>query len=307
MNRLLIVPILLWAGLTAHEQTFSYAHNLFATKDAVDLSSSYNDFVADPGTGMAKENSESNAFRKKSIIKNGTYEGYYDNGELQFTTIVKKSRLQGVWKSFYQGGAVCDSGKFVKDVPDGEWKGWYPDGKLRYIWHFSASKYFSLKDEMMNQPKQKFFRISQLPLHEGIQYIRTDYIFGQATRTPAIMFRGKTLHQKNFDPALIKKRVDRNTTSHSYLPPFPECLFHGSFTSFYPDGRIREEGIFINGMRDGLWEEYARDGKKSRGSYHYGNKSGEWRTYDEKGKLLSYKRYNNSGVETGSYDFQASE
>ncbi len=307
MNRLLIVPILLWAGLNAHAQSNVSPNAPVNLRDEGDVSSSYSSFISDPGTEAEKESSVSNAFRKKSNIKNGPYQGYFENGDLQFTTIVKKSRLQGIWKSFYQGGSVCDSGKFVKDVPDGEWKGWYPNGKLRYIWHFSATKYFSLKDEMMNQPKQKFFRISQLPLNEGIQYFKTDYIFGQATRTPSVMFRGKTLQQKNFDPEMIKKRVDRNTNSNSYLPPFPECLFHGSFTSFYPDGKIREEGIYINGMRDGLWEEFSRDGLMARGSYHYGKKSGEWRTYDSRGKLLSYKRYNNSGVETGSYDFQAGE
>ena len=239
------------------------------------------------------------------MVKNGPYQGYHENGELQFTTVVKKSRLQGVWTSWYPGGAVCDSGKFVKDVPDGEWKGYYPDGTPRYIWHFSANKYFSLKDEMMNQPKQKFFRIAQLPLHEGIKYIKTDYIFGQSTHTPAIMFRSKALQHKAFDPENIKKRVDRNTYTNTYIPPFPECIFHGPYVAYYPDGRIREEGLYINGMRDGLWEEQARDGKKSRGSYHYGKKSGEWRTYDKNGKVLSVKRYNHSGVETDSYEFQS--
>ena len=160
---------------------------------------------------------------------------------------------------------------------------------------------------MSNQPKQKFFKIAQLPLNEGIQFYKTDYIFGQITRSPSVLFRTKTLEHSSFDPGNIKKKVDRNTETESYVPPFPECLFHGAFTSYYPDGRKREEGQYLNGMRSGLWEEYSRDGKKSRGAYYYGRKSGEWRTYNAKGRLLFMQRYNSTGVETDSYDFQAGE
>ena len=138
MNRLLIVPILLWAGMIAHAQSDVSPNTPIVTWDDGDVSSSYSSIISDPGTDAEKESSESNAFRKKSGIKNGPYQGYFENGDLQFTTVIKKSRLQGVWKSFYQGGAVCDSGKFVKDVPDGEWKGWYPNGKLRLYMAFQC-------------------------------------------------------------------------------------------------------------------------------------------------------------------------
>jgi antitoxin component YwqK of YwqJK toxin-antitoxin module len=307
MNRLLIVPILLWAGLSTHAQTDPAPSPLLGSESNADA------IVENIEAPAADDNAPSNftsstALRRKKIVaKNGPYQGYHDNGELQFTAILKKSQLQGVFRSWYADGSICDSGKFVKDVPDGEWKGWYPDGKPRYTWHFSATKYFSLKNEMANQSRQKFFRIAQLPLYEGMQYFKTDYIFGQTTRTPRVLFRSKVLQNINFDPENVKMRVDRNTGSGSYIPPFAECLFHGSFISYYPDGRIREEGTYNNGMRDGLWEENATDGNKSRGIYFHGRKSGEWRTYTAKGKLLFMSRYNNAGVEIENYDFEAGE
>jgi len=308
MKRLLIFPILLWAGLIVHAQSYSPG---FAPADARSanggLSTPDNIVISNTELNPKAETPASNTFRKKAIIKNGIYQGYRANGELQFSATLKKSRLNGAWKSWYPGGEICDSGRFVRDEPDGEWRGWYPDGTLRYLWHFSAAKYFSLKDEMMHQPRHNFFRIAQLPLNEGIRYFKTDYLFGQSTHTSSFMFRGKTLQQNYFDPEDVRKRVDRNTTNNNYIPPFPECLFHGAFIAYYPDGRIREEGIYINGMRDGLWEEHNIDGWKSRGSYHYGKKSGEWRTYNSNGKLLSMKRYNNSGMVTDSHDFQAME
>jgi len=303
MKRLLIIPIMLWAGVFAHAQ------QLLSTPvaDSQAASERPSPYIADPTVKSdVIEKNVSSKFRKTDR-NNGIIQGYHDNGELQFYGSVKKNRLQGVWKSWYDDGSICDSGKFVKDVPDGEWKAWYPDGRLKYVWHFSASKYFAVKAEMLSQPKHKYYRISQLPLNEGIKYFKTDHIFREAKRSPAIMLRGRTLHLKNFDPQDMKKRVERNTETKSYLPPFPECLFHGNFTSYYADGRIKEEGIYINGMRDGLWEEQTTDGKKSRGTYHHGKKSGEWRTYSSQGKLLSYKRYNNSGTVSDTYDFSAGE
>jgi antitoxin component YwqK of YwqJK toxin-antitoxin module len=304
MKRLLIVPVLLWAGMIAQAQTESPVQPQLSSPGSGDETINGDIIVVSDASPFAETvPAENNAFRRKSLIKNGTFEGYHDNGERLFTTNIKKSRMQGVWKSWYPDGTICDSGRFVKDVPDGEWRGWYPDGKLRYIWHFSSTKYFSLKSEMSNQPKVKFFRIAQLPLNEAIQYYKTDYIFGQTTRTPSVMFRSKTLEHKTFDPEHIKKKVERNTGTLSYIPPFPECLFHGVFASYYSDGRVREEGMYINGMKDGLWEEYARDGNKSRGSYHHGRKTGEWRTYDEKGKLLTMTHFNHTGVEVYSHEF----
>ena len=68
-----------------------------------------------------------------------------------------------------------------------------------------------------------------------------------------------------------------------------------------------EKGNYVNGMRDGLWEEYSRDGKKSIGSYRYGKKNGEWRKYSAHGKLLTFQRFNASGIEKDSYDFSGEE
>jgi antitoxin component YwqK of YwqJK toxin-antitoxin module len=236
-------------------------------------------------------------------VKDGSYMEYYDNGNLQYSAIYKKNRLDGEWKSLYLSGMDCDSGRFIRDIPEGEWKGWYPDGRLRYTWHFSANKYFSLRNEMTSQPKYKLFKIAQLPFSEGITYLRTDYIFKQQAKTTFFMVRSRALESGSYEPSEMKSRVDNNTdtTTNFYLPPFPECLFHGSFITYYPDGRKREEGSYFNGLREGIWDEYKQNGMYSRGSYLHGKKSGQWRNYDSHGKVLSFTRYKNSGEAAESY------
>lgn len=308
MNRLLIIPMMLWSGLFTQAQQIVLPQILGASQIQVLDNALTNGTVTTELSPPALEKVDDVFSRRKKIIhKNGIYQGYHDNGELQFSANIKKHRLQGTWKSWYDDGSICDSGKFVKDVPDGEWRGWYADGTLKYIWHFSAGKYLSLKEEMLSQPKQIFFRIAHLPLQEGVKFFKTDYIFDATKHTPRVMFRGKTLNLKNFDPEDLKLRADKNTITDDYIPPFPECLFHGKFVAYYPDGRLKEEGRCINGMKDGLWEEHYVNGSKARGSYHYGKKSGEWRIYNAKGKLVSYKRYRSSGLVSDAFDFPGGE
>jgi len=232
------------------------------------------------------------------------YTAYHSNGTKKFTVSFRKNKLTGDWKSWYASGSICDSGRFVGNVPDGEWKGWYPDGSTRYKWHVSASKLKSLKDEILRQPKMRMFDISRKPVREAVKYYQADYLFRQPVERNGIAFRSQLVNAKAYDLPTIEKKVDHNTVKKdSYLPPFPEMLLHGEFTSYYPGGKLKEEGIYLNGLREGVWEEVLPDGKRNRGTYHHGFRSGEWRTYDSNGKLLSYSHYKSNGDVSETHEF----
>jgi antitoxin component YwqK of YwqJK toxin-antitoxin module len=163
-----------------------------------------------------------------------------------------------------------------------------------------------LKDELLRQPKLKMFAISQKPVSEAVKYYQADHLFNQPTSKPRMAFRTQLVHAKSYDLHSIEKKVNNNTTSDGgYVPPFPELLLHGEYASFYPGGQLKEEGIYINGLREGVWEEMLLTGEKKRGSYHHGYKSGEWRTYDKSGKLLSYTRYKNNGEVSEEHEFNS--
>jgi antitoxin component YwqK of YwqJK toxin-antitoxin module len=242
----------------------------------------------------------------KKPYESGTYTAYHENGNKKFVVVQKKNKLTGEWRSWYPTGMACDSGRFAGSIPDGEWKGWYPDGSLRYKWHLSSAKLNALKDELLRQPKMKMFAISQKPVSEAVKYYQADHLFDQPTSKPRIAFRAQLVHSKSYDINSIEKKVDKNTTSNSgYVPPFPEMLLHGEYASFYPGGKIKEEGIYINGLREGVWEEHTPEGQKIRGTYYHGYKSGEWRKYDSDGKLISYTRYKSNGDISEEHKFSS--
>lgn len=235
---------------------------------------------------------------------NEPYVVYHENGTKKFLLVIRKNKLKGDWKSWYPSGMSCDSGKFSGNVPDGKWKGWYPDGSVRYTWNLSASKLAALKDELLRQPKIKQFAISQKHVTEAVKFYQSDYLFKQPVTRPRVNFRSNLVHTKTYDLGSIEQKVNRNTMElgNEYVPPFPEMLLHGEYASFYPGGKIREEGIYINGLREGVWEEHNIDGARNRGSYYHGYKSGEWRSYSKQGKLLQLTQYRN-GEAMESHDF----
>lgn len=229
---------------------------------------------------------------------------YHANGVQRVAANIKKNKLSGTWKSWFISGSVCDSGRFVGNVPDGEWKSWYPNGKTRVVWHFNARKLAGVKDELLKQPKNRMYVIAQKPVTEAVQYYRVEYWYGEQKTSP-VSLRSQLVSAPAFTREELLKRVDDNTVHaiEKYRPPFTEALLHGNYTSYYPDGSLREDGVYINGMREGAWEEYATDGTRSRGSYRHNEKEGEWRTYDKKGKLLHFKRFNSRGEIVEQHEF----
>ena len=231
---------------------------------------------------------------------------FHDNGVKQVAANFKKNKLSGAWMSWFSNGMKCDSGKFTGNIPDGEWKSWYPNGKTRVVWHFNSRKLLAVKDELLRQPKNKMYIIAQRPIPEAVQYYRVSYWYGeQSQEGKGFKLRSDLISTPNFTRDELLKRIDDNTVSaiEKYRPPFTEALLHGNYTSYYASGSVREDGVFINGMREGAWEEFTTMGNRARGNYRHNVKEGEWRYYDKRNKLLSFARYNQHGEVVETHEF----
>jgi len=58
-------------------------------------------------------------------------------------------------------------------------------------------------------------------------------------------------------------------------------------TTYHNDGSIWAKGEMIEGVCEGYWEWYRKDGSKMRSGYFEdGKQIGEWITYDSKGKIV---------------------
>jgi antitoxin component YwqK of YwqJK toxin-antitoxin module len=60
-------------------------------------------------------------------------------------------------------------------------------------------------------------------------------------------------------------------------------------SEYHKDGSIWAKGDRVDGLCDGYWEWFRKDGSKMRsGHFENGKRVGEWITYDKEGKI--YKR-----------------
>lgn len=224
-----------------------------------------------------------------------SHTGTYSNGQLMYRTTLKKGFIHGSWESWYYNGARRDSGRMRLNIPDGEWKIWYPNGQLKFHVQFNSVKYHSIINEIDRQPKYKIYKISEFPREKAIVYLQSPF------RVETL--EGKIeIHKSSFSPELYKQSLLNEPGQ--YNSPFQNGLLHGAYIAYHENGQIKEQGVFINGMKDGMWEEFVSGGLVSRGTYYHGKKAGEWRTYDANGKPFQFKQYNHQGKLLSQYDFK---
>jgi antitoxin component YwqK of YwqJK toxin-antitoxin module len=61
---------------------------------------------------------------------------------------------------------------------------------------------------------------------------------------------------------------------------------HKTRTDYHRDGSLRAKGTTRDGELDGYWEWFRLDGTRLRsGSFETGKQTGEWTTYDARGKI----------------------
>ena len=65
--------------------------------------------------------------------------------------------------------------------------------------------------------------------------------------------------------------------------------WHGPSRSWYPNGRLQQEGHYENGFMTGLWTFWFPSGEiAARGRYERDRKSGVWEYFDEGGAVVEH-------------------
>ncbi|WP_369018561.1 CsgG/HfaB family protein [Thermatribacter velox] len=67
---------------------------------------------------------------------------------------------------------------------------------------------------------------------------------------------------------------------YTYYEVDGKQVYHGLFTKWYENGKVRIQGTYRDGKKDGVWKEYFINGVlKSEGTYANGLKEGKWIIY----------------------------
>ena len=211
--------------------------------------------------------------------KNNIVTLYSTGGNKLAEASFKNLHLFGEWASYYTNTQPRDSGNFARNIPDGEWRTWYPNGNLRTIRHYNASKLGMMKNQLNNRnPKLEFYPLA-MAAHKDRSY-----------------FEHRTSARYSF------KSIP--ASGDSYDAPFAECLHDGLYMNFFPNGAVKDSGYYKDGLRDGVWVEW-NDNQTVRttGFYINGEKHSGWKQESADGKLLRLMEYKD-GVLLHSKNYQ---
>lgn len=173
----------------------------------------------------------------------------------------------------YDNGQLLDSGSLQKGIPDGSWTGWYKNGKIQFIRTYSAEKWQQFQNEKSRyHPKRVSMPITKL-FHENKKQ-------AEKYLTAINTFCAK------------QNCSGSNKENEHYHPLFEKGLLHGPFANYFPDGSIKDTGIYRNGLPEDLWTKWTDDKNFYwKGFYHHGLKNKEWKLYSSANKLIRIIAY----------------
>ena len=230
-----------------------------------------------------------------SLPKEGSISEAHNDKRL-YEGSVKNKKLHGNWTSWYQNGLICDSGKFVHGLPDGEWKHWDSEGKLVAVRTYNADKYQRINLEMYRyNPRHPSYPLSVLyhkNKNAAMQYLHSSYSFPHTV--------------KRIDDLSLQQWVIANITpGNIYHPVYDQSLHHGLYLNYFSNGEVKDSGYYNNGLRHGIWiEKDNPSGIIRQGNYVNGKKTREWKSYNKSGQLVEIVYYNNKGGVTRKKRFR---
>lgn len=95
----------------------------------------------------------------------------------------------------------------------------------------------------------------------------------------------KEFIKKEFKDASDRNKISKNLQSENEVSIKP-------FEENNKEVQIEDKGNYIDGKKEGLWEEYYHNGKlKAKGVYKEGKEDGTWEVFNEQGKLTAKINY----------------
>lgn len=248
--------------------------------------------------------------------KFGKWKYYYENGQMEEIANYYKGRYNGSVRQFYDNGKLKMEGSFFMGIPDGKFKAKYENGNLA-----EEGTYFGVDETARDS-----FVISQYwEILEFLPTIKigdwnTFYEDGKPWATYTYKPNDSLEYLIAYYDLEGKKVVtDGNgTIEEKYnlgkpksIRSYKDGLLHGAYKSWSANGHVKEEGVYLNGQKDGVWKYYHivsgklyqeigfSEGKKHgvfvehlpndsvsiEGEYDDNKKSGQWTYYFENGQI----------------------
>ena len=164
-------------------------------------------------------------YKSKKLKKHhGKVTYYYENGNKSYEVKYINDLKDGEFTRWYETGEVEQKGGYKKEVKSGTWQGWYQNGQQSY------SKYY----------------------HKGKEEDTSEYFYES----------GELEEKNNWidNSTFLCEGFHENGVLH-YSGEIKFDKKNGKWTYWNDDGKIKSEGNFKNGYKDGIWIRYFKEEK----------------------------------------------
>jgi len=254
-------------------------------------------FVADLKEGYSNYYYPSGKIKNKIPYINGKEDGfafeYSEEGNIITLTEYKvgfmksqekinrrdaNSLKQGKWKTFYENGNPHFELMYLNDTLNGFSKEYNPDGTLKGISKYNMGVLEKDVPELSALDMRNIYyedgRIKSVETYkDGLPEGTFKYYDTTGKVTDAKIYKDGVLMAQGIFDEMGKEQ--------------------GQWKEYHPDGTLRWEGEYKDGVKVGEWKYYHPNGKKEQqGRYDSkGRPTGSWKWYYESGNLLREENY----------------
>lgn len=186
--------------------------------------------------------------------RNGRWKEYYPDGSLKAEGEYENGIKTGPWKYFHANGKLEQAGTYNKEgKPEGRWQWYFDSGQL-----LREENYYRGKKEGLFEEYNEFGTlVEQGEYYEGREdgpwfelvgdfYQRGNYRDGQRT--------GLWVSYQ------LQKGEPGTDSLTIFTGSFLEDLPEGKHTYYWDNGKVRDEGVYVAGKKEGNWIKYNYDG-----------------------------------------------
>lgn len=226
----------------------------------------------------------------------GVWREYDEDGQIKISYVYKDGNIigegiiseqgerMGMWKEFYDDGSLKSEGRFDHDVRVGNWI---------YYHENSIVEQKGIYDSL-GRPEglwQWYYPSGSIQRKENFKNGLTD---GELIEYDEL---GNIILKANYWRGMEDGYWNYNIGDHREEGEYIEGMRDGEWKSYYKNGQLKFRGKFVEDNPHGEHVWYWDNGKlKDKGNYLMGRKHGDWITYDYEGTPFLVITYEN-GIE----------
>jgi len=220
--------------------------------------------------GIRREYSEQGEVEKSYVYQNGVVAG---------EGIVREDgNRDGPWKEYYPDGKIRSEGKYDNGKQVGEWKFYHPNGKTEQTGRFNTQGkpegtwrwYFDTGELLKEENYHKGLREGMSTQYDetGKVVEEGEYVNGNE-EGPWVEVSGDNVTRGIYRDGLrngmwysfiLSKNGEKTDSLLCFRGAYVEDNPDGKHVWYWDNGKVRDEGTYVMGKKEGDWLKYNYDG-----------------------------------------------